>query len=370
MNFEIEFHPVGEGEKAGDAISVRYGTEGNYKVMIVDGGTDDSGERIVEHVKSVYGPDTIISDVVNTHPDSDHACGLREVVRKLPVERLWVHGLWHHAAAITELFGDARWTADGLAKTIRSEYPVISELFELAAENNVPIYEPFSGSKIGPFTVLTPNKATYQHLIPQFRKTPDPDVELLKQRGIWLGAKKGIVAAILEKAFEKATSWIPDSWDYEALKEGGVTAAENESSVVLFGDFGSDRVLLTGDAGVNALSWACQNAKALGLDVSAAELIQVPHHGSRRNVSPSVLDQLVGPKLAKGVAGTKRAIVSAPKDDAKHPRKMVLNAFLRRGAPVSSTQGSLCRYSSGMPTRAGMTQAKVFGFFDKVVAYD
>jgi glyoxylase-like metal-dependent hydrolase (beta-lactamase superfamily II) len=173
MNFEIEFHPVGDGSKAGDAISVRYGTEGSHKVIVIDGGTDDSGESIVQHVKSVYGQRTIVSDVINTHPDSDHACGLREVLRELPVERLWVHGLWHHAADIIDLFEDSRWTVEGLAKTIKAEYPVIVELFDLAAEKGIPVYEPFTGAKIGPFTVLSPNKATYQHLIPQFRKTPD-----------------------------------------------------------------------------------------------------------------------------------------------------------------------------------------------------
>jgi beta-lactamase superfamily II metal-dependent hydrolase len=372
MNFEIEFHPVGDGSKAGDAISVRYGSDGDYKVIIIDGGTDDSGERIVQHVKSVYGPRTIVSDVVNTHPDSDHACGLREVLRELPVERLWIHGVWHHTASITNLFADPRWTEDGLAKAIRSEYPVIVDLFDLAAKKGVPIYEPFAGTKIGPFTVLSPNKPTYEHLIPQFRKTPEPDVELLKQRGIWLGdgQKLGMFAALLEKAATTVASWIPEKWDIELLKEGGITAAENESSTVLFGDFDSIKILLTADAGVNALRWAAEYATSIGLDIKSAELVQVPHHGSRRNVAPSVLNRIVGPKLPTGTVATKRAIVSAPKDDANHPRKMVLNAFLRRGAPVRSTQGSRYRFHYGMPGRPNEAAAEIFGFFDKVEAYD
>lgn len=372
MNFEIEFHPVGNGEKAGDAISVRYGVPGDYKVMIIDGGTDESGESVVDHVKTVYGRNTVVSDVVNTHPDSDHACGLREILRELPVERLWLHGVWHHAEAITGLFDDTRWTAEGLARRIRADYPVIVDLLDIAAERQVPVYEPFAGKKIGPFTVLSPNEQTYLHLVPQFRKTPAPNVELLKQRNIWLGGgpKLGTLAALLEKAAEKVTSWIPERWEAELLKEGGITAAENESSTVLFGDFGATKILLTADAGVNALNWACINAMALGIDISSAKLIQVPHHGSRRNVAPSVLDQILGPMLPKGATPIRRAIVSAPKDDAKHPRKMVLNAFLRRGAPVRSTQGSLYRYSVGMPDRPGMVPAEVFGFFDRVEAYD
>ncbi len=37
--YEIDFLPVGNSERSGDAIAVRYGTPGNYKVMVYDGGT-------------------------------------------------------------------------------------------------------------------------------------------------------------------------------------------------------------------------------------------------------------------------------------------------------------------------------------------
>ena len=67
---------------------------------------------------------------------------------------------------------------------------------------------------------------------------------------------------------------------------------------------------------------------------------------------------------------TSTAIVSAPMDDENHPRKMVLNAFLRRGAPVSSTQGSRYRFYCGMPARDTEIPSEPFGFFDKVEAYD
>jgi hypothetical protein len=44
MDFEIEFLPVGDASKAGDAIVVRYGSNGLYQVIVVDGGTDDAGD--------------------------------------------------------------------------------------------------------------------------------------------------------------------------------------------------------------------------------------------------------------------------------------------------------------------------------------
>ena len=124
--------------------------------------------------------------MVSTHPDSDHSSGLRHILEELPVDHLWVHGLWHHASEIVGLFEDTRWTPEGLASAIKDEYPIIAELFEIANEKGVPVYEPFDGQTIGPFTVLSPARQTYQYLIPQFRRTPAPNVELLKQRNMWL----------------------------------------------------------------------------------------------------------------------------------------------------------------------------------------
>jgi hypothetical protein len=50
---------------------------------------------------------------------------------------------------------------------------------------------------------------------------------------------------------------------------------------------------------------------------------------------------------------------------------MVINAFLRRGAPVQKTQGWYYRYWVGnMPVRHNETSAIPFGFFDQVEAYD
>lgn len=372
MGYEIEFFPVGEGSTAGDAITVRYAdAAGYYRVMVIDGGTDASGEAIVSHVKNVFGEHTVVSDVVSTHPDTDHSCGLRVVLRELKVERLWIHGLWHHAADMLHLFANTNWTAAGLAKAIRDKYPVIDELIQLADAQQTKIFEPFAGAQIGPFTVLSPNRATYQHLVPQFRKTPDADVQRLKDLNIWIGAPKGgFFRSLAEKGGELVENLVKESWYYERLREGGITAAENESSTVLLGRFGDDQVLLTGDAGLNALAWACDNAEHLGLAMGPFGLIQIPHHGSRRNVSPAILNRLLGPIQLEGSPPQLMAVASVPKDDSKHPRKMVTNAFRRRGAGVITTRGSKFRAHSGMPERPGEGPAQHLAFFTDVEDYD
>lgn len=64
MDCEIEFLPVGDASKAGDAIVLRYGDVNSYELMIVDGGNVDSGKMLVEHVRKNFGNNAIISHVV------------------------------------------------------------------------------------------------------------------------------------------------------------------------------------------------------------------------------------------------------------------------------------------------------------------
>lgn len=371
MDYEIEFHPVGDGTKAGDAITIRYGVAGQYEIMVVDGGTQDCAELVVEHIKAFYGDNAVISHLVSTHPDADHASGLREILRNFPVQNVWVHGLWHHAGEMLPYFEDG-WTEATLSEEIKERYPIIAELIDLAFAQGASVFEPFQGTQIGPFTVLSPSRQTYLRLVPQFRKTPEPNKELLEAEHMWTGAKdQSVFRQLFEKAARAVTNWIGETWDVELLKDGATTAAENDSSTVLFANFGDTKVLLTGDAGVNALTWACNYADLNGIDRSNLGLIQVPHHGSRSNVGPTILDRLIGPRLPAGTATSRTAVVSCPKDDEKHPRNMVVNAFRRRGCFVGKTQGTYFRkYSTGMPARTNEVPAVGFDWFDQVEAYD
>jgi hypothetical protein len=81
---------------------------------------------------------------------------------------------------------------------------------------------------------------------------------------------------------------------------------------------------------------------------------QVPHHGSRRNIGPAVLDAIVGPRLPFGSASKATAYVSAaPEAGPKHPSANVTNAFRRRGVQVVATQGNSLCYSRNAPQRYG-----------------
>jgi beta-lactamase superfamily II metal-dependent hydrolase len=368
---EIEFLPVGTGSKPGDAIVVRYGEPHAYELMIVDGGTLESGAALVSHVQSHF-PGHRIAHVVLTHPDADHASGLRTVLEQLNVVNLWLHVPWLHAAAARPYFEHKGWTDAGLAAAIRKEYDIVSDICNTAAARGVQVFEPFAGGAIGPFVALSPHRAVYDLLLPQFDRTPAPDQAAIAAQGFWIQKQQppSPLIALLERAVAKVQKWVPEAWDVERLRDGGVTSATNESSVVLYGAFEQGRVLLTGDAGVWALSLAAHHAEQSGLPLQQFDLVQVPHHGSRRNVGPTILNRLVGPIQPQRSGRRFHAFISAPQDDDTHPRKMVVNAFMRRGGRVIATQGLKKIYHGGFPRRPSYVDAQALDFASQVEEYE
>jgi len=107
MAFEVDFLAVGEGEKSGDAIAVRWGNlagqRSEQKVLIIDGGTLEAGRNLVNHVQNYYGT-TYVDAILCTHPDIDHACGLKIVLEELDFGFLLMHQPWSHAGEILDLF--------------------------------------------------------------------------------------------------------------------------------------------------------------------------------------------------------------------------------------------------------------------------
>ena len=371
MLCEIEFLPVGEGSRPGDAIVVRYGEVDNYSLMVIDGGTADTGKSLVAHLKAHFGAHVSLAHVVLTHSDADHASGLRELLQEIPVANVWLHIPWLLSEYAIGLFQHKGWTNENLARAIKREYDIISEIVDLAYAKRCVLHYPFQGQQIGPFLVLSPSADHYLHLLPQFDKTPEPDQPLIEMKGLWIGKPStNPLFALMEKAAAKIDKWWPESWAIERLRDGGVTSASNESSVVLYANLADNRrILLTGDAGIRGLSWAAAYARLVGLPLQSFACVQVPHHGSRRNVGPTILNELLGPIQPEG---TRRfsAFVSAPPDDETHPRKIVLNAFTRRGGGVLATQGTPKVFYGGFPRRPGYIDVEGLLLSTAVEAYD
>jgi hypothetical protein len=46
VSYEVDFLAVGEGERSGDAIALRYGIDGDYTIHVVDGGDEAAGRAL------------------------------------------------------------------------------------------------------------------------------------------------------------------------------------------------------------------------------------------------------------------------------------------------------------------------------------
>lgn len=321
MGYEMDFLPVGEGTRSGDAILMRWGnlsgSRDEQAVVAADGGFDDNTDQIIDHMDRYYHTD-LLDLVVSTHPDADHINGLRDLLRKAKVGRLWMHLPWRHASS------------DAKGLRLKRSLDAAHDLEQIATSKGIPIQEPFSGMTLdkcgGVLRVAGPSQRYYEELLLDFRESPRDT------------SGRQLRAA--------------ESWSCETLDDKGETTAENNSSAILTLQFGGRRLLLTGDAGIPALNRAADDLEQLGW-FQPLDFVQVPHHGSRRNVGPTVLDRVLGSITPENHKRGTAFVSCGPDARPKHPHKKVTNAFLRRGYPVCESAGNSIRHSHDAPPRRG-----------------
>jgi beta-lactamase superfamily II metal-dependent hydrolase len=338
--YEIDVFPTSLGSMG---ICLRYGTPGDYRIMIYDAGSAETGHRIVEHVRRRYDTE-IVHDLISSHPHADHVLGLRPILHELDVQRFWMHRPWRHSIAIARFLQNATCPEPLPNAHIKEALALTFGLEQVALARNIEVIEPFQGMKIGPMTVMSPHRDWYVHkLVPEFelplpakRRMSTELIKLLRLSGVQLNENEDYCPA--------------ETWDAESLPDWGSTGVDMESSVVLHGIVGGHGMLLTGNAGIRALTNVAAYAEHQRIFVPAAlKFLQVPHHGDSNHVSPPILDRLIGTRRPAPMENPRvAAFVSAPDGSSEHPHRSVVNALSRRGAVVMRVQANAhCSFASG-----------------------
>lgn len=313
--YHIRFFRVGTASKGGDAIVVEvFDEDDNPHIAIIDGGYTENGQRIVDYLAGKYsnnGKNTVKVDFVfNTHPDLDHISGLKTVLEsdELKVVNLVYNRPWRDAGLKKEWFADKRITENSLVNRIKDSFGKADELEDIAKDKHIKVCPCKSGTHAwgGTMLVLGPSESLYKQNLLISDKTPDSFLTKYN---------KGYQVSTLSEedykpGYGKTIEWIDDEQ----------TSEINQTSLILALILGDYKFLFTGDAGKDALNEALDYWESLGNKASDFSVVQLPHHGSRKNIDPSILKRLNAPVY----------IISCPPEGLKegHPSRRLINKIL------------------------------------------
>lgn len=319
QTYEVRFFSVGTETKGGDAIFIRFIDDSSkWKVIVIDGGYGESGEHIVDYMKSLDL--STIDLMVNTHPDLDHISGLLTIMDSdIQVTTLVYHRPWHDADLKADMFQDNRITDKSVNRRLRENFSKAYELEQKAFAKGCSINTPELGDTyFGCFTILGPTKDLYQQRLLESDKTPTV-----------LDGEQG---SIYQKIALKFRSWIDRKLPINWIPNED-TSAINDTSIVSLLRLQNMNILFTGDAGKRGLNAALKYLYDI-LPHTQINLLQLPHHGSRRNVDPQLL---------KSIAAKEYFISCPPKgEEDGHPSKRLVNVIyqLFPDATVHKNNGS------------------------------
>ena len=146
MKYEIDFIGINKEGKDADAICFRYfnGNDNKYHIGIYDGGTNDYGIEMKDHIKKYYKQNSekiVIDFVVCSHSDLDHASGLTEILNEFEVKKVYVNLPWLYVDELYEIVKYGRITKNSLEEKLRDVYKYVDDIEKVCREKNIPILE-------------------------------------------------------------------------------------------------------------------------------------------------------------------------------------------------------------------------------------
>lgn len=356
MGYEVDFLGVGDKSNSGDAITLRYGNlhgeRSEQTVVVIDGGYKNNGQQVVDHIEKHYQTNKV-DLVISTHPDQDHINGLETVLEQLEIGELWIHKAWEHNDDLADKFKDGRITDHSIGERLKENLNAAYDLVKLAETKNIKICEPFTGKFFENVKILGPSKDYYEELLSLFDNMPE-----VKKANISLFES---LSTQMKSVIQKVIA----CWGEDKIDDEDGTSAKNNSSVITQIIVDNKRLIFTGDAGITALNKAADEIDSCTSDAKLS-FFQVPHHGSRRNIGPTVLNRIIGKPVEEGNSRKITAIASsATEGEPKHPHKAVLNAFTHRGVKVLATRGNGIHHYNNAPEREGWSSMEPEQYYYK-----
>ncbi|MBY0245911.1 MAG: hypothetical protein K2Q03_10680 [Sphingobacteriaceae bacterium] len=290
-----------------DAIIIRYfdDNDDEYIVLIDAGKTEAHGEKAVNQIKQ-YSNSKKIHLAICTHSDKDHIGGFKYVIDNMGIDEFWIHNP-QICSSTSKLHSIQESLKDN--KNIR----------DMLDRNGVQFKHVREGLQhsVIPIKILFPDDDFYCLKLQDFR-----DYETLTE-------------IFLEHINESS-----DPNTEEKFNKLRDLSAENATSAICYFYPNSQKYLFTGDATPESLE---KTIKKYNNETKDLDWLQVPHHGSKNNITTSIMDYFK-PKIA---------YISANKNISE----FLVNYLINRGTDVYSTEDGNKLHRCGTDSRVGYSTA-------------
>jgi beta-lactamase superfamily II metal-dependent hydrolase len=328
--FEVFFLCLGNA----DCIFVRHYLNGVKTAVLIDGGSKGHTSVVRNFLRSLG--ENRINHLVCSHHHEDHAAGLIDLVQDttLKFDQTWVHS---GQLAVDGIDQNRFRIYENLMRRIMESKKIQVDLLAALRAQRIPIREPFAPDRIGPLYLVSPTREFY-----------NAQLGLIHQDAIANALNDRYKTRDLRRLMEAVFGRAPETEDEEGELGGEPTSPENEVSTVLVlpwtdANGKAQYFLLTADSGTVALAELKEGSKKLNDILKNLDWMQIPHHGSRRNLNADLIEYF-SPKI--GYASAEGSI--------KHPSRKLVNAIKERGGKVYSThypppknEGAWVRQSCG-----------------------
>lgn len=278
--FRLTMLPASEG----DSLILSYGQEGGkLRHMLIDGGRSSTWPHLKEALEEIARRREEVELLLLSHIDADHMDGFLKlaVEDKLPLKP---KAVWYNAFdQLKNLPGLLRPQgyrgADAYSEALEEKGWSLNEEFggkAITVEDRPGEFE-FAGLKL---TLVSPTRPKLMKLWTGWQKWRDgQDLRPMGKRK-------------MPKILDLETLSKPSPFD---------TTAPNGSSVAFIAEYDTRKVLLAADAHPDVLE-ATVGALANGNKL-ALNLLKLPHHGSRANVTEAILKMIDCKRFAISTSG-------------------------------------------------------------------
>lgn len=303
----LEMLPAAEG----DALLLTYGNDNAPHRVLIDGGRRQTypllRERILQIPLNAQGK-RVFELLIVTHIDADHIegiiCLLQDDELNCDFGDIWFND-WVHLKPLVSGQTPAHLGAEQgefLGALLKAKKLPWNKMFDKGAVVLPPEPDPLPVRKLpGGFT-LTIVSPTVDALI-ELRKEWTSAIEAA---GFEPGNRDEALAQFASKAWAKLPSGL--TLGDEDVRRTLDHSQANGSSIAVLAEYHDVRMLLSGDAWPQVLRPALDRWRSEQTDAVeriALDAFKIPHHGSKKNVTPQLMDVIDCPSYLISTSGAR-----------------------------------------------------------------